>query len=207
MAIGCGHQPAAFGGVQHFRHGEHADGCAFYAGHGLFAARRQGGLRPEQATRAVAIADAFEASPERAQVGRGVVAIIVAAVAGGVGSMGSSVHLDFLGSRADAPPRGCGWRTVHGCKPGRQIAIYRRVQRPPRTARRKGRRIARRHGPETVPTGERKQHAICLPGLAGPVPPVVGGAACWLRPRLEFNRSFPKGLRGPRAKRECRRHV
>lgn len=37
MTIRCGHQPAAFGGVQHFRHGEHADGCAFYAGHGLSA--------------------------------------------------------------------------------------------------------------------------------------------------------------------------
>lgn len=83
MTIGCGHQPAAFGGVQHFRHGEHADGCAFHAGHGPFAARRQGGFRPEQAIRTVAVADAFEASPEGAQVGCGIVAIVVAAVAGG----------------------------------------------------------------------------------------------------------------------------
>jgi len=40
--------------------------------------------------------------------------------------------------------------------------------------------------------GERKQHAYSHHGLAGPLPPVVGGAAWCLRLRLELNEDFPK---------------
>ncbi len=68
----------------------------------------------------------------------------------------------------------------------------RRVRRPPRTARHEGRRITRRHGPKTVSAGERKQQRECHYGLAGPLPPVVGGAVWCLRLRLELNEDFPK---------------
>ncbi|HEL2965765.1 MULTISPECIES: hypothetical protein [Stenotrophomonas] len=40
--------------------------------------------------------------------------------------------------------------------------------------------------------GERKQHAYSHHGLAGPLPPVVGGAAWCLRLRLDLNEDFPK---------------
>jgi len=44
-----------------------------------------------------------------------------------------------------------------------------------------------------VPAGKRKQRLENHHGLAGPVPPVVGGAAWCLRLRLDFNQKFPQG--------------
>ncbi|WP_146160166.1 MULTISPECIES: hypothetical protein [unclassified Stenotrophomonas] len=43
-----------------------------------------------------------------------------------------------------------------------------------------------------MPEGKRKQRLKNHHGLAGPVPPVVGGAAWCLRLRLELNEDFPK---------------
>lgn len=74
----------------------------------------------------------------------------------------------------------------------------RRVRKPPRTARHNGRRITRRHHPKTASAGERKQQRECHHGLAGPVPPVVGGAAWCLRTRLDFNEDSPKRNAEPR---------
>jgi hypothetical protein len=49
-----------------------------------------------------------------------------------------------------------------------------------------------------MPVGERKQHAYNHHGLAGPVPPVVGGVAWCLRLGLDFNEDSPKRNAEPR---------
>ncbi len=71
MAVGRGHRPAAFGSVQHFRHGQHANGGTLRACHCLITAGRQIGFRPGQAVGAVAIADALEAPQNVLRSGAG----------------------------------------------------------------------------------------------------------------------------------------
>ena len=62
------------------------------------------------------------------------------------------------------PPRGSEVADGAGSKPG--YVLDRRVRRPPRTARHKGRRIASRHRFRTVPAGKRLQHIsrVWMPG-------------------------------------------